>query len=118
MTSLLQTASPILGVPRPEGDPAGMRLYAKSLRASAELIGSVGEASSSAISSATFEGPAGDRTRARAKRMRSRASLRAAEIRQLADAISREAGQLEERQRHWDRLDARLRAKRGDAGGP
>ena len=93
---------------RPDGDPEGMRLYASSLRASAEMIRAAGHGAAESVHAATFVGPAGDATRARADRLRGRASQRADELRNLADAIDRAAGEVEDDQRNWEVLKDRF----------
>ena len=94
---------------RPDGDPAGMRAYAAQLRAAASDLDSAGEGAAGGVDSATFVGPAGDRTRARAARLRSRSHITAGELRDLADEISRRAGDVEASQHEWDRLMHALR---------
>ena len=55
---------------------------------------------------ATFVGPAGDRARTRAGRLRTRSHIAAGELRDLADEISRRATDVERGQHEFDRLTA------------
>jgi hypothetical protein len=105
-------ASPVVGS-RPDGDPEAMRLYATSLRSSATLIAAAGKGGAAAVDAATFVGPAGDATRFRAARLRTRTARRAGELRTLADAIATRAGAIEREQDAWDRIEQRNR-KLGD----
>jgi len=96
-----------------------MRRYAAALRSSAQLVAAAGNGARSAVDAATFEGPAGDATRFRASRLGSRADERADELRELADAMTREAGEIERGQHAWDSLKKRLEAEaRKQVGGP
>jgi len=107
----------LLGL-RPAGDPAGLRLYAQSLRSSAELIAAAGDGAASTVDAATFEGPAGEATSRRAGRLRGRTQARGAELRALADAITTQATRLEDDQHAWDRMRERIRREPRELPGP
>ncbi len=92
-----------------------MRAYATSLRSIADQLATGGDGAASAVGEATFEGPAGDATRFRAGRLRMRATDRAQSLRELADAIAREAGEVERGQHAWD---SRLRRLERELAGP
>jgi hypothetical protein len=101
-------ASSLVGS-RPDGDPEAMRLYATSLSSSAALIAAAGRGGVAAVDAATFAGPAGDATRFRAARLRTRTARRAGELRTLADAIATRASAIEREQDAWDRIEQRNR---------
>lgn len=90
--------------PRPGGDPAAMRAYATQLRSVAGRIASTGQDAARALDRATFVGPAGEGARFRAGRLRGRAGTVADELRDVADEVTRRAGEVEDAQAGWDRL--------------
>lgn len=93
---------------RPDGDPAGMRAYAARLHAAAGDLDSAGDGAARSVEAATFVGPAGDRARVRAGRLRVRSDAAAGALRTLADEIARRATEVETAQRDYDRVLERI----------
>ena len=99
-------------LPEVVGDPAGMRALASTLRSTASRIASVDSSISGAVSAMTFEGPAGNRFRDRARGIGRVASNAATTLEGVAAALDRSAAQVEQAQA--DRL-RRLEQMRDDA---
>lgn len=89
--------------PRPPGNPDGMRIYAKRLRANADTLAEGVDNAADAVETMLFVGDGGDRSRGRVGRLRSRAHRRATQMRALAAELNHRAGSLETEQRAWDR---------------
>lgn len=103
-------------LPEVVGDPAGMRALASALRRSAEQISQVDSDISAAVSSMTFEGPAGDRFRAATTTTGGRATSAAARLQSLAGTLERSAAEVEqaqaERLRRLEEMRRELEAAR------
>jgi uncharacterized protein YukE len=108
-------------LPEVVGDPAGMRALASSLRRSAEQISQVDADVSAAVSSMTFEGPAGDRFRSAATSTGSRATSAAERLQSLAGTLERSATEVEqaqaERLRRLEEMRAEVEAARAQRAG-
>jgi hypothetical protein len=102
---------------RPDGDPAAMCEYAVMLHGMADDVQSSGEGAAHSLDTATFVGPAGEATRRRAAALRARSRTAAGELRDLADAITRRAHDVEHRQHTWDRTLERVERAARDATG-
>lgn len=89
--------------PRPDGDPEALRGWAGSVRAIGRTIHDAGDSARQSVHVATFVGPAGDDTRARADQLGSRTARLAGELRHLADAVDRTADRVEQEQDMWQR---------------
>ena len=98
-------------LPEVVGDPAGMRALASTLRSTATRIANVDSSISGAVSAMTFEGPAGNRFRDRARGIGRVASNAATTLEGVAAALDRSAAQVEQAQA--DRL-RRLEQMRDD----
>ncbi len=85
-------------LPEVVGDPAGMRALASTLRSTATRIANVDSSISSAVSAMTFEGPAGNRFRDRARGIGRVASNAATTFEGVAAALERSATGVEQAQ--------------------
>lgn len=105
-------------LPPVPGDPAGMRALAGSLRRSAEQISQVDADIGSAVSSMTFEGPAGNRFRAAATASGRAVTAAADSLQSLADLLERSAAEVEQAQadrlRRIEEMRRELEASRAE----
>lgn len=85
-------------LPEVVGDPAGMRSLAATLRSIGSQIAQVESGIDSAVAGMTFEGPAGNRFRGRARGMGRVAHSAAAKLEDVAATLERSATQVEQEQ--------------------
>ena len=79
----------------PTGDPAAMLAAAARLRMRAERIDAVSASLGSRVAAMVYAGPAADRFRSSMTDRNGRARTVAAQLYELADTLTRAAGQLE-----------------------
>ena len=106
-------------LPEVVGDPAGMRALASSLRQAADRVSGIESDVAGAVSSMTFEGPAGDTFRTRTAGTGRVATSVAERLQGLAATVERSAAQVEqeqaERLRRLEQMQRELEAARARA---
>ena len=108
-------------LPAVVGDPAGMRALASTLRSTANRIGSADTSISGAVAGMTFEGPAGDRFRSRARGVGRATRSAATTLESVASTLDRSAAEVEQAQadrlRRLEQMERDLEQARRERAG-